>query len=71
MTVKDIKGIISSATIVRLYVAKNKQDARNDKSQYVRLFHYGTNLSNTYERLEVAYIYPSGKDYLEVWAIED
>ena len=71
MTVKDIQGIISSATTVRLCIANNKQDAMNEKSKYTYLFHHGTNLSNTYARLEVAYIYPYRKDDLEVWAIED
>lgn len=71
MIVKDIKQVMSSATTARLCIAKNRQDALNEKSQQVYTFHLHTNLSKNYSNLEVAYIYPERKDMLEIWAIEE
>ena len=68
MTIKDLQKIISSATNVKIFVAKSKADADNEK--YVSEYRMDVYSSiSGLDDWKIEYIYPRAKDELEAWCI--
>lgn len=68
MTIKELQGVISSATSVQIYVAKTSEDASNEKhcaNYYMDKYSFITGLDDW----EIDYIYPRAKDELEAWCV--
>lgn len=71
MKVKEVKRVLSDTTTMRLHIARSREDARNEKSIEQKCFTCYRSMSDYYGELTVEYIYPAGKDNLDVWAIKE
>lgn len=68
MKIKEVKKLSSSATIIKVFFATDRNNAFNNKAY--RTEHI-TDLWNAsiYDELDVEFIYPGAKDILDVWVV--
>ena len=68
MKIKEVKKHSSSATIIKVLFATDRNNALNDNAYQTE---HITDLWNAsiYDELDVEFIYPESKDILDVWVL--